>query len=289
MTLTGLIYFPTVGLTISSGLSQPPALSETVDPSPEFGRSAQLQTSTESDSTQPQSFKSGFKDSHVSESSSSCLAPSTVVNTALVGQPKPCVSVDTSRPISSSFANHTILAQYKEKILRARGTGTGANMRTRNVLHGTRLNRKSANHVNPSAGNTGEGSSSSHNEDIYQRFIKHWQGSIRVQCSIIRLDNKWRKCVFEKQQLEIDLNKLTKEIAKHTTSGGDVRAMIQDALVSAKGGRGRLRKSATSAGDVGEVAEQEKKKHRACLFFDFFYLQSLYLKRNLVQIIEDTK
>ncbi|GKB30291.1 hypothetical protein Tco_0869692 [Tanacetum coccineum] len=40
-------------------LSHPSALSETVDQSPEFVRPAQLQTSTQSDSTQPQSFKSG--------------------------------------------------------------------------------------------------------------------------------------------------------------------------------------------------------------------------------------
>nr|GEV77910.1 hypothetical protein [Tanacetum cinerariifolium] len=41
--------------------------------------------------------------------------------------------------------------------------GTGVNVRTRNVLRTTHLNRVNANHVNPLAGNNGEGSSS-HNE-----------------------------------------------------------------------------------------------------------------------------
>ncbi|GJT58745.1 hypothetical protein Tco_1002278 [Tanacetum coccineum] len=91
----------------------------------------------------------------VNRSLGSQSAPSTSVNTKRVGE---------SSPFSST--NRRISTQGKSQRSRIHGTDTGVNVRTRNVLRTTHLNRVNANHVNPLAGNKDEGSSSAHNEDV---------------------------------------------------------------------------------------------------------------------------
>ncbi|GJY84879.1 hypothetical protein Tco_0498905 [Tanacetum coccineum] len=85
----------------------------------------------------------------VNRSLRSQSAPSTPVNTKRVGESNP-----------SSSINRRISTRYKKQRSRAHGTGTGVNMRLRNVVRRTHSNRVTANHVTPTAGNNGEGSSS---------------------------------------------------------------------------------------------------------------------------------
>ncbi|GJV52673.1 hypothetical protein Tco_1448414 [Tanacetum coccineum] len=63
---------------------KPPALSEAVHKSPQFRRAAQVQTSTQSDSTLPQFSNPGFKASYVSESSSRRHTPTHCTYTDIV-------------------------------------------------------------------------------------------------------------------------------------------------------------------------------------------------------------
>ncbi|GJZ13637.1 serine--tRNA ligase [Tanacetum coccineum] len=93
-----------------------------------------------------------------------------------------------------------------------------------------------------------------HKSDVYTlenlfADSRHRFKSVEIVDEIIHLGNKWRKQAIA----GTDLNKLTKEIAKLTTSGGDVRAMIQDA---------RLKKDAITTKEARVKDTKEARKER---------------------------
>ncbi|GJY99871.1 hypothetical protein Tco_0517301 [Tanacetum coccineum] len=120
-------------------------------------------------------------------------ALSTSVHTECLGEPNP-----------SSSTSRRSLTQYKEQRSNARLTGTGVNVRRRNVVDRTHSNRVSVTHVSPPAGNNSQGSSTANNEGgSWQEFkaLNYWVKRWRIFDSFnsyrtVSLPENWTECVI---------------------------------------------------------------------------------------------